>query len=123
LEKAEVPDQPTKFFLTMGMEDCLFLFTPDRWNELTQAVNTLSLGTSETRDFERLFFSDTREVEVDGSGRILIPDVLKTSAKLKREVVLIGAGRRVEIWDVDIWKNRKSTIASGYAKIAAEFFK
>ena len=71
---------------------------------------------------QRLFFSDTYEVDVDGSGRILIPDVLRTAAGLARELVFLGAGDRIEIWDAERWKARKAKIAGGYAKIASEIF-
>lgn len=115
-------DPSNKYYITMGMEDCLFLFPEARWNELTSQLNSLSLGTLEARDFQRLFFSDTYEVEVDGSGRILIPEVLKEAAGLEREVVFLGAGSRVEIWDGERWTSRKKKIAGGYAKIASDIF-
>jgi MraZ protein len=120
LEKAVSNGRSSKFYVSMGMEDCLFLFTEKRWEELTQSLDSVSLGKLEARDFQRLFFSDTYEVDVDGSGRILIPDVLKSSAGLTREVVFLGAGSRVEIWDAERWKTRKSKIAGGYATIASE---
>ena len=120
LEKAVSNSRPARFYISMGMEDCLFLFTEERWQELTQSLDSVPLGKLEARDFQRLFFSDTYEVDVDGSGRILIPDVLKTNAGLTREVVFLGAGSRVEIWDAERWKARKNKIAGGYATIASE---
>ena len=120
LEKAVGNGRPTRFYLSVGMDDCLFLFTEDRWQELTRSLDSVSLGRQEARDFQRLFFSDTHEVDVDASGRILIPDVLKSAAGLTREVVFLGAGSRVEIWDAEQWKTRKNKIAGGYAKIASD---
>ena len=122
LEKARGESPSMKMYLTMGMEDCLFFFPENRWNDLTQMLKDLSLGTLEARDFQRLFFSDTYEVEVDGSGRIVIPDELRKNAQLKKEIVFIGAGSRVEIWDAEAWASRKRKIAGGFAKIAAEIF-
>ncbi len=120
LEKAGVTEQSAKFYISMGMEECLFLFTEERWKILTLSFENQSMGKSDARDFQRLFFSDTYEVDLDGSGRILIPEGLKTAAELEREVVFLGAGTRVEIWDADRWKIRKSKIVGGYAKIASE---
>lgn len=122
LDKVKTDGKTSTFYISMGMEDCLFLFPEDRWNELTQSLKGLSLGTLEARDFQRLFFSDTYEVDVDGSGRILIPDVLRTAAGLAREIVFLGAGDRIEVWDAESWKARKAKIAGGYAKIASEIF-
>ena len=120
LEKAGVKGQSAKFYISMGMEECLFLFTEEQWNILTLSFENQSMGKSDARDFQRLFFSDTYEVDLDGSGRILIPEGLKTAAGLEREVVFLGAGTRGEIWDADRWKIRKNKIVGGYAKIASE---
>ena len=123
LEKAKAGKRSTKFYISMGMEECLFIFTEERWVELTHTWKDLSLGALDARNFQRLFFSDAHEVEVDGSGRILIPDVLKTAINLKREVVFLGAGSRVELWDAERWANHKKKIAGGYAKIAADIIR
>lgn len=118
LERAQKSDQPTRFFLNKGMEGCLFLFTEERWNELTQKLNNLSLGAEKARDFQRMFFASTHEVFVDGSGRILIPEVLKSAAGFKSKVVFLGAGNRVELWDEDKWETRLGSISEGYEEIA-----
>lgn len=122
LEKAKVSGKSTTFYISVGLDDCLFLFPEERWDELTQTLEKLSLGTEEARDFQRLFYSDTYEVDVDGSGRVLIPEVLKQAAGLNREVVFLGAGSRVEIWDAEKWDARKGKISGGYTKIASDIF-
>lgn len=123
LDKVKVKNKPkTQFYISMGMEDCLFLFPEKRWAELTESMSQLTLGSKESRDFQRLFFADTYDVDVDASGRILIPEVLREAAGLKRkgEVVFLGTGNQIEVWDADRWQARKQKIAGGYSKIAED---
>jgi len=120
LEKAHKPDKSTMFYITKGMEGCLFFFTEDRWIDLTQKLNDLSLGALQARDFQRLFFADTYEVNVDSSGRVLVPEGLKQTAGIAKEAVFLGAGNRVELWDAEKWNSRKAEITGGFEEIAAD---
>jgi len=59
-----------------------------------------------------LFFSGASEIDVDSQGRIGIPEYLKEFAKIKREIVIVGVGNRIEVWDKASWdkfykENRK----------------
>ena len=120
LEKVRKEEGILKFYLCNGMDKCLFLFTESSWTDVTRAIEQLSLGQLEARDFQRLFFSDSYEVEVDGSGRILVPETLRRECGIDREVVFIGAGSRVEIWDAKRWDERKQKIAEEYVAIASK---
>ena len=122
LDKVKKGKSRPVFYLNVGMDKCLFMFSESKWQELADSLENLSLGTKESRDFQRLFFSDTHEVEVDGASRILIPDVLKEAACLKKEVIFLGAGTRIELWDKGRWQTRKQEIAGEYAKIAEDIF-
>jgi MraZ protein len=102
------------------MDDCLFMFPEMKWEDLNKSLEGLPLGAEESRDFQRYFFGQTHLVEVDGSGRILIPENLKQAANLKREVIFLGSGTRIEIWDADHWNMRMQKIRGAYAKIAKD---
>jgi MraZ protein len=102
------------------MDDCLFMFPEMKWEDLNKTLEDLPLGAEESRDFQRYFFGQTQLVEVDGSGRILIPEMLKQAANLNREVVFVGSGTRVEIWDAGCWNTRMQKIRGAYAKIAKD---
>ncbi len=109
------------FYLTSGMEGCLYLFLPAQWEKLLAGdLKMFSLPNKEQeRAFKRKFFSEAVEVEPDAQGRILIPQYLKEHARLRDTVLVQGAGNRAEIWDEKRWAAyEKSTIAPTYKKIS-----
>lgn len=93
-----------RFFITRGLDQCLFLFTEEEWKRQEQKFKSLSFTRPEARRFNRLFFSGASEVECDSQGRILIPKYLKEYAQLQSEVVIIGVANRIEIWSQQLWK-------------------
>lgn len=98
--------------ITRGLDHCLFLLSQGAWKKLVGRFSELSLGSSDTRGFNRFMLSGAVEVGVDSAGRILIPDFLKHFAGLKSAVVLAGVGERVEVWDEKKWKTYKEHIES-----------
>ena len=108
------------FFLTSGMEGCLYLFLPSQWEKmLADDLKMFSLPDKEQeRAFKRKFFSEAVEVEPDGQGRVLVPQYLKAHAGLRFDVLVQGAGTRAEIWDSKRWADyERRTIAPAYKKI------
>src|ERR1044071_8889151 len=108
------------FFLTSGMEGCLYLFLPSQWEKLlADDLKMFSLPDKEQeRAFKRKFFSEAVEVEPDGQGRVLVPQYLKEHAGLKGEVLVQGAGTRAEGWDVKRWHDyEKKRVAPTYKKV------
>ena len=112
----------TTLYLGKGMEGCLFLFSEEDWKEITGRMKHLSLGRQYARDFQRLFFANTYEVTVDGSGRILVPEGLKKRAGITREIVFLGAGSRIELWDAKQWESREAKIGGDYESFAETLF-
>lgn len=108
------------FYLTSGMDGCLYLFLPAQWEKmLADDLKMFSMPDKEQeRAFKRKFFSEAVEVEPDAQGRILVPQYLKEHAGLRFDVLVQGAGNRAEIWDTKRWAAyEKSTIAPAYKKI------
>ena len=108
-----------KLVVTRGLDHCLFVYPQKEWQQITDKVSKLPLGSADTRSFNRFFLSGAVEVEVDKIGRILVPDFLKEFAKLKTKVVLAGIHDRVEIWDEKQWNDYKQKI-EGQADALAE---
>jgi MraZ protein len=94
--------------VTRGLDNCLFVYPQAEWEKITAKIGDLSLGSADTRSFNRFFLSGAVEVEVDTVGRILVPDFLKDFAKLENKVVLAGIHDRVEIWDDNRWTEYKA---------------
>ena len=89
------------FVGTKGLDDCLFVYPQEAWEELEQKIRQLPM--SKSRSLQRFFLSSAADVTVDRQGRIVIPPVLRGYAKLERDVVVIGVGERAELWDARRW--------------------
>ena len=93
-----------KFFVTRGLDKCLFMFAEDEWKNQEQKFKSMPFTKQEARRFNRIYFSGAVEVVPDKQGRILIPQYLKDFAAIKRDIVIIGVANRIEIWDKAAWQ-------------------
>ena len=107
-----------KFFVTRGLDKCIFMFTENEWRLQEQKFKNLSFTKQEARSFNRMFFSGAVEVVPDTQGRFIIPQYLKEFAVIKRETVLIGISNRIEIWDKQTWGEFFSKSSDGYEQTA-----
>ena len=96
--------------VTRGLDNCLYVFSRTAWDGVAQKLQSLSLVDADTRGFSRFMLSGAAEIDVDGVGRLLIPDHQKTYAGLKKRVVFAGVSDRVEIWDASRWSTYKAHI-------------
>ena len=93
-----------KFYITRGLDRCLFVFTEEDWKEQEKQFRDMPFTREEARKFNRLFFSGACETLCDKQGRILIPSYLKEYAGIKTDVVMIGISSRIEIWAKEKWE-------------------
>ena len=93
-----------KFFITRGLDGCLFVFSEDEWRTQEQRFKNLSITKQQARIFNRLYFSGAVEIVFDKQGRMLIPQFLKDFAAIKRDVMIVGVSNRIEIWAKDRWQ-------------------
>jgi len=107
-----------KFYVTRGLDGCLFVFTEDEWRFQEQKFKGMSFTKAEHRKFNRFYFSGACELACDKQGRILIPQYLKGYAGIKKDVVLIGVSNRIEIWAEDRWKNFYEGTKDNFEEIA-----
>ena len=101
-------DMGEKFIITKGLDGCLFGFSQNEWENFETKLKTLPLTNKNARDFVRFFLSGAMECEIDKQGRFLISSNLRNVATLEKEVVIIGVGTRIEIWNKDKWKEYNS---------------
>ena len=109
-----------KVVMTRGLDNCLVMFPPRAWAKMAEKLQSLSFVDADTRGFNRFMLSGAAEVEVDGVGRILIPEHQKAYAGLLRNVVFAGISDRVEIWDATRWKTYKEQIEKDAERMAAK---
>ena len=94
------------FYVSKGLDGCLFVLSPEEWQRLQDKIRSMPI--SKSRGLQRFFFSGAAEVEPDKQGRILLPQHLRDYAGLSKEITFIGASSRGEIWDSDHWNEFNS---------------
>ncbi len=89
--------------LTRGFEGCVYIFPINEWQRIENAVDELPLNDKAGRDFMRFFYSGASKLRLDNQSRISIPQTLRAYATLEGDVVVTGAPKRLELWNVDRW--------------------
>ena len=97
-----------KFIITKGLDGCLFAYSQTEWANFEEKLKALPLAQKNARNFVRFFLSGAVECDIDKQGRFLIPVNLREHAELDKEIVIIGVGTRLEIWNRDKWQNYSS---------------
>jgi MraZ protein len=106
--------------LTRGFDACLQAFPRHVWQQLSQKVSSLSLGSPEARNLRRILFSNAAEVEVDRQGRILVPQNLREYAGLAEQVVITGMDTYFELWAANRWQAVMEQLDTSGAGIAEQ---
>ncbi|MCI6927239.1 division/cell wall cluster transcriptional repressor MraZ [Butyricicoccus porcorum] len=106
------------FVVTKGLDECLFLYPLDAWKALEDKIRQLPM--SKSRNLQRFFLSAAADVTVDKQGRIVVPPVLRSHAKLVHDVTIIGVLDRAEIWDRQKWDEYNGQLDAGSIAEAME---
>lgn len=93
-----------RFVINRGFEKCLSLYPVSSWEPLAVKINALNDFDPKVRQFKRYFLNGATLVEPDSAGRLLLPPTLKEYAFLQKDIVLVAAGNKMEIWDVAQYK-------------------
>jgi MraZ protein len=105
--------------VTRGQEHCLYVFTTEHFAKLAGTLSSASFTSAPARELHRLFFSGAFDETPDKTGRITIPVLLRQYAELERDVVVVGAGDRLEIWDAPTWAAWLSTKEDGFSALSS----
>ncbi len=90
--------------LTIDTEErCLLLYPVDEWEVIQAKIDALSSFNPVTRRLQRLLVGHASDIEMDTNGRLLIPSLLRDYAGLDKKVILLGQGRKFELWDESNW--------------------
>jgi MraZ protein len=85
--------------LTRGVENCLWLFPPEEWTIFSEKlIGSTSLFQEESRLIQRRMIAPAQETEIDKAGRIVVPPTLRDYAELKKECLILGLKKYMEIW-------------------------
>lgn len=96
--------------VTRGLDHCLYVYAKKAWEREARAYAAEVNGSAARRGLARLFLAGSSEAEVDRSGRVLIPEHLKSFASIKEKAVIAGVADRVEIWEENAWKKYTAEI-------------
>ncbi len=105
-------------YLIKGLENCLFIFSEKEWKNQSTKLKDLPFTKGDPRTFTRLFFSGAFQSNVDKQGRILIPSNLLEHAGITENIVIIGAGTRIELWDETRWDKYCADSLKTYEEIS-----
>lgn len=106
--------------LTRGQEHCIYVFSARDFEELHETIRQAPLTSKQARDFLRMFLSGASDQVPDKQGRVMIPVELREYAGLGKELCVIGAGNRAEIWDAAAWKTYLKAQEEPFADTAEE---
>ena len=101
-------------------QPCLELYPLEEWEALMQKVNKLNRFKKKNNDFIRRFTAGVKAIELDVSGRLLIPKDLIGFAGIKKEIVVSSAVNIVEIWDKAQYEKAIDDAASDFASLAED---
>jgi len=106
--------------VTRGQERCLYVFPVDEFSRIADQLRQAPVTSKQARDYLRVFLSGASDESVDRQGRVTIPAMLRTYAGLDRDCAVIGAGQRIEIWDLAAWESYLNEQEQAFAEQAEE---
>ena len=98
--KKQLPaEEGNQFVINRGFEKCLTLYPMKSWEPIFAEISQLNDFDSKVREFRRYFLNGATTIELDTAGRILLPPNLREHAGLEKDIVLVAAVNKIEIWD------------------------
>jgi MraZ protein len=114
-------DFETGLYVTVGLDNCLWVFSREGWDRFSDKLTNMPIGEENARRAKRFFFGQATDAIPDRQGRILLPDNLRTYASLQNgTATIIGVGDKVEIWQPERWEAAKAEQLESLTEIAAE---
>ena len=107
--------------LTRGFEPCLVLYPQVEWKVIYDKVAGLNEFNEEYRTFQRNFFRGNTEIELDSTGRFILPRTMVRYADIDKEVIVVGLGNRVEIWNPDKYEDFLIKDQQNFSQLAQKF--
>jgi len=92
-----------RLVVTIDRDHCLLVYPLPEWEIIEAKLNQLPSLNRQARLLQRLYIGHATELDMDAQGRILLPPMLREYAGLGKKIVLIGQGRKFEIWDETLW--------------------
>ncbi len=98
-----------RFVITRSLDPCLCVYAMEDWEKFVSRLNDIPYNVRKQRQLVRFFLSGANEAEPDKQGRVLIPAGLREAAGIKKDVIFVGVGSRIEIWSRETWEENMSS--------------
>ena len=108
------------FLVTKGIGECLFVYSNEEWEAFADKLKIAPITDVAAQSFLRMLFEKACECEPDKQGRILLPLRLRNHIKAEKELVIIGVGRRAEIWSEEGWNRYNEVTYADYEETLAK---
>lgn len=107
--------------ITRGFETCLVVYPEVEWRKVFSKVSGLNEFNEEYRNFQRNFFRGNTEAELDSNGRFVLPKSMAKYAQIETEVIVVGMGNRIEIWNPELYDQFLIKDQKEFSKLAEKF--
>lgn len=119
--KKQLPENTMQFVINRGFEKCLTLYPLQSWDPIFAEISKLNDFDPKVREFRRYFLNGATYLEIDTAGRLLLPKNLMEHASLAKEIVLVSAVNKIEIWDKNKYQKFFETFtAESFSDLANE---
>jgi MraZ protein len=108
--------------ITRGQDRCLAIWPVADFVEQTQQLRNAPSSSKQVRDYQRMLASGASDETLDKQGRLTIPPPLRTYAGLDKDVVVVGAINRVEVWDAAAWQTYSEAQEAEFAEMNDDVF-
>jgi len=106
--------------MPVDLKPCVGVWRPEEYDHYSQrALADLPPLSPKLTELERFFYGSSHDAELDAAGRVMIPGFLGDHAGLAKDVVVVGVGDRLELWDKGRWSEHRLTLLGGIAEITA----
>jgi MraZ protein len=106
--------------MPVDLKPCVGVWRPEQYETYTQrALAELPPLSPKLGEMERFFYGGSHDTELDAAGRIMVPSFLGEHAALAKDVVVVGVGDRMELWDRTAWSEHRSVLLSGVEEVTA----
>jgi MraZ protein len=122
--KAQLPADGTEaneLVIRRGFEPCFIIYPMVEFKKVFSKISGLSEFNEEYRKLQRNFFSGTATVELDNNGRFVVPKTMLTYAGIDKDVILVGMGNKVEVWNPTVYEKHLIQDPSELSKLAEKY--
>jgi MraZ protein len=107
--------------MPVDQRPCVGVWRPAEYEEYSsRALAGKSALSGQRAELERFFYGNSKDVELDKAGRVIIPPFLSEHAQLQKDIVIVGAGDRLELWSRELWQQHQPALRDSVAKATAD---